>query len=252
MLRWILLVLGAVVVAGIYLYTTHQRQQRGMRRQNEDEPEIGGIALKAEKHEVSVREFQDELISLDALLKDDIEEAAEAEPAAKPVETKPHKTRNKKKPAAKQTEAAKPAPEAEMFVILHVAAKLPDLFPGEAVLKALNECQLEFGELGIFHRHRELGGRDRILYSVASMVKPGTLNPEELVAGLEVPGLSLFMRLPSAIPGAELYHDLLDCTHRLADRLNGRILDENRSVLTQQAMEKVLEDIRLFELKTGQ
>jgi len=250
MLRWILLLLGVAVVVGIYLYATHQRQQRDMHRQNQDdEPEIEGIAIKVENHEVSVHEFRDELSGLDAMLKDEIEETGEtvSEPAAKQA-----KSKAKKKPEKKKAPAAKQAPDAEIFVIMHVAAKLPDLFPGEAVLTALNDCNLEFGELGIFHRHQEVGGRDRILYSVASMVKPGTLNPEELVAGLEVPGLSLFMRLPSSTPGAELYQDLLDCTQRLADSLGGRILDEHRSVLTHQAMEQVLEDIRLFELKTGQ
>jgi cell division protein ZipA len=249
MLRWILLLLGVAVVVGIYLYTAHQRQQRGIHRQNDDEPELEGIAIKVENQEVSVQDIRDELSSLDTLLKDEVKETAESEPEP---EAKPARTRAKKKPDKKKALAAKQAPDAEMFVILHVAAKLPDLFPGEAVLTALNDCGLEFGELGIFHRHHELGGRDRILYSVSSMVKPGTLNPEELVAGLEVPGLSLFMRLPSSIPGAELYQDLLDCTQRLADSLGGRILDEHRSVLTHQAMEKVLEDIRLFELKTGQ
>jgi cell division protein ZipA len=250
MLRWILLLLGVAVVVVIYLYTAHQRQQRDIHRQKQDdEPEIEGIAIKVENHEVSVQEIRDELSGLDAMLKDDIEETADAEP--EPT-VKPARTRAKKKSDKKKAPPAKQAADAEMFVILHVAAKLPDLFQGEAVLSALNECGLEYGELGIFHRHREVGGRDRILYSVASMVKPGTLNPEELVAGLEVPGLSLFMRLPSSMPGTELYQDLLDCTQRLADSLGGRILDEHRSVLTHQAMEMVLEDIRLFELKTAQ
>lgn len=254
MLRWILLLLGAVVVAGIYLYTTQQRHHRGLRRQKGAEPEIEieGIELKAEKQDIHVHEMQDELMNLDALLKDEAdlkespEQEAEAEPEQEATRSKERKPRAAKKPPAK-----KPAVDAEMFVILHVAAKMPDLFPGQAVLNALNESGLVFGELGIFHRHIELGGQDRILFSVASMVKPGTLVPADLEAGLEIPGLSLFMRLPSSIPGEELYRDLLDCTEQLARTLDGKILDENRSVLTQQAMQKVLEDIRLFELKTG-
>jgi cell division protein ZipA len=252
MLRWILLILGAVVVAGIYLYTTQQRHHRGLRRNKEVEPEIEieGIELKAEKHDVHVHEMQDELMNLDALLQDEREHKATEEPQVV-AEKEAVKEKKKKTQTTRKVEAVKKAPDAEMFVILHVAAKMPELFQGQALLNVLNESGLEFGELGIFHRHRELGGRDRILFSVASMVKPGTLVPAELEAGLEIPGISLFMRLPSSIPGEELYRDLLDCTEQLARSLDGKILDEHRSVLTQQAMQKVLEDIRLFELKTG-
>jgi cell division protein ZipA len=240
------------VVAAIYLYTTQQRQHRGLRRQKGAEPdiEIEGIELKAEKHDVHVHEIHDELMNLDAMLRDEAETKEQPEPEAEP-ETELNRPKEKKPRASKKQPAAKKTPEAEMFVILHVASKMPALFQGKSVLKALNESGLEFGELGIFHRHRELGGKNRILYSVASMVKPGTLVPETLEGGLELPGLSLFMRLPALIPGEELYRDLLDCTQELARSLDGRILDENRSVLTQQAMEKVLEDIRLFELKAG-
>jgi len=250
MLRWILLILGAVVVAGIYLYTTQQRHHRGLRRHKEAEPEIGGIELKAEKHDVHVHEMQDELMNLDALLQDEREIKAPAEPQ-EVAEKEAVKEKKKKPKATQKAEAGKKSPDAEMFVILHVAAKIPQLFQGQALLNALNDCDLEFGELGIFHRHREVGGQDRILFSVASMVKPGTLVSAELEAGLEIPGISLFMRLPSSIPGEELYRDLLDCTEQLARNLDGKILDEHRSVLTQQAMQKVLEDIRLFELRTG-
>jgi len=252
MLRWILLLLGAAVVAGIYLYTTQQRHHRGLRRQQGTEPEIEieGIELKAEKPDVHVHEMQDELMNLDALLQDEREIKASPEPLEE-AEKEPVKEEKKKPRTTRKVEAVTKAPDAEMFVILHVAAKMPESFKGQAVLNALNESGLEFGELGIFHRHRELGGQDRILFSVASMVKPGTLVPAELEDGIEIPGISLFMRLPSSIPGEELYRDLLDCTEQLARSLDGKILDEHRSVLTQQAMQKVLEDIRLFELKTG-
>lgn len=251
-LRWILLLLGAVVVVGIYLYTMQQRQHRGIRRQKEAEPEIEleGIELKAEKADVHAHEIQDELMDLDALLQDERVYKEVAEPEDKKPEEGVDVKKEPKK-SSKKASVKKPASDAEMFVILHVAAKMPELFQGPAVLEALNDCGLMFGDLGIFHRHRDLGGQDRILFSVASMVKPGTLVPAELEAGLEVAGLSLFMRLPSFIPGEELYRDLLDCTEQLARSLEGRILDEHRSVLTRQAMEKVLEDIRLFELKTG-
>lgn len=243
MLRWILLILGVVVVIAIYLYTSQQKSRQGMRR-HDDEPELDGISLKAHNDEPATHELQDELINLDALLRDEIEEQGEKAPAQeKPKKNTPAKNNKKKS----KTKPSKPQPE--MFVVLHVASRLPDTFRGSDVLRALRDSGLEYGEMHIFHRHKDIGGKQRALYSAANMVKPGTLIPEELTDDVQMPGISLFMRLPSLIPGDEAYSDMLHCTHRLAELLDGRILDETRSVLTQQAMEKIMEDIRLFELK---
>jgi len=244
MLRWILLILGVVVVIAIYFYTSQQRLRQAIRRDNHDEPELDGISLNASDEEPAVHELKDELINLDALLRDEIEEQAEQAPVQERPKEKPSKKNKKKQP-----EAGPSKPEPEMFVVLHVASRLPETFAGSDVLRALRDSGLEYGEMNIFHRLREIGGKKRSLYSVANMVKPGTLVPDELTDDVRLPGLSLFMRLPSAIPGDECYNDMLHCTHRLAELLNGKILDETRSVLTQQAMEKILEDIRLFELK---
>jgi cell division protein ZipA len=244
MLRWVLLLLGVVVVIAIYFYTSQQRLRQAIRRDPHDEPELDGISLNASDEEPAVHELQDELINLDALLRDEIEAQAEQAPAQEKPEKKKAAKSKKKKP---ETPPSKPEPE--MFVVLHVASRLPDTFRGSDVLRALRDSGLEFGEMNIFHRLRHIGGKDRSLYSVANMVKPGTLMPDELTDDAQLPGLSLFMRLPSVIPGEECYNDMLHCTHRLAELLDGKILDETRSILTQQAMEKILEDIRLFELK---
>jgi len=238
-LRWILLLLGLVVIAAVYLYSTANRRSRGL-LDHEDDPALDEpLELRTDEEEVSVSELQDELINLDALLR---EEATEQRGS----EASPHA------PAEAQSAPTVPpqATDEEMFVVLHVAAPSREQrLPGPEVLAALEACGLEHGPLGIFHRTRALGGSPRILFSVANMVKPGTLDPGSLAAGEEIPGLSLFMRLPAFIPGEELYRNLLECTHQLAQQLGGRVLDENRSALTQSAMEKILEDIRLFELR---
>ncbi len=242
-LRWILLLIGLVVLVAVYFYSTANRRSRGLLdREDDPDPLPESLDLRADEQEVSVSELQDELINLDALLR---EEAAEQSQSAAGDDGSPE-------PAGGHTPQVVPpqAGEEEMFVVLHVAAPSRDArLSGPEVLAALEACGLEHGALGIFHRRQEIGGSPRILFSVANMVKPGTLDPESLAAGEEIPGLSLFMRLPAFVPGEELYRSLLACTHELAQRLGGRILDEYRSALTQSAMEKMLEDIRLFELK---
>ncbi|HHJ12239.1 MAG TPA: hypothetical protein ENK00_03575 [Chromatiales bacterium] len=238
-LRWILLLIGLVVLVAVYFHSTANRRTRGLLdREDDPDPLPKSLDLRADEQEVSVSELQDELINLDALLREEAaEQSGDGEGVAKVADT--------------SAQVVPPqAGEEEMFVVLHVAAPSRDArLSGPEVLAALEACGLEHGALGIFHRRQEIGGSPRILFSVANMVKPGTLDPESLAAGEEIPGLSLFMRLPAFVPGEELYRSLLACTHELAQRLGGRILDEYRSALTQSAMEKMLEDIRLFELK---
>jgi len=220
-LRWILLLIGLVVLMAVYFYSTANRRSRGLLdREDDPDPVPESLQLRADEQEVSVSDLQDELINLDALLR---EEAAEQSAATDAQAV--HK---------EATSAAQLVPpqagEEELFVVLHVAAPSREArFPGPEVLAALQACGLEHGALGIF--------------------KPGTLDPQLLAAGEEIPGLSLFMRLPAFMPGEALYRSLLACTHELSQQLGGRILDEYRSALTQSAMEKILEDIRLFELK---
>ena len=101
---------------------------------------------------------------------------------------------------------------------------------GPKIHAALQARSLTFGVKKIYHR---LDG-DRPVFSVASLVKPGTLDPAE-AAEFSTPGLSVFLQLPVATPAVAAFEDMLDTAKALARALNAELFDtEQRSLLTAE------------------
>ncbi len=133
----------------------------------------------------------------------------------------------------------------EKIVVLHVHAGEGLCFTAQAVSEALDATGLRFGQHGIFHRHVETRRGQEPMFSVASMVKPGTLNPDEPET-LETPGLALFMQLPGPFDGLSAFEQMLETARRLADQLDGQLLDGTRCDLTNQAVEHIREELREY------
>lgn len=133
----------------------------------------------------------------------------------------------------------------EKIIVLHVHAGEGLCFTAPAVQEALEALGLRFGQHGIFHRHVETSRGHEPMFSVASMVKPGTLDPNDPDT-METPGLALFMQLPGPFDGLSGFEQMLEGARRLADRLEGHLLDGNRCDLTNQAVEHIREDLREY------
>lgn len=146
----------------------------------------------------------------------------------------------------------RPEPAQQRIVVLHVACKKGHVFLGEAVHEALAACRLQYGMQQVYHRITETNGVPETIYSVANMLKPGFLNPDD-AATLETPGLTLFMVLPGPIDGPAAFRDMLDTAHGLAEQLGGDVLDDKRVPLKRQTaqflMDEIAEDHRKLQLK---
>ncbi|MEN9501008.1 MAG: hypothetical protein RI964_293 [Pseudomonadota bacterium] len=127
-----------------------------------------------------------------------------------------------------------PAPQATQLppqLILFVAADTEMGFPGEEVLKALENSGLYFGDMDIFHRYILTEKGEASLFSIANGVKPWTLIPEELVEE-STPGLSLILNLPSLIDNGDAIQDFLRTAERLTAALGGILKDQNQQPVT--------------------
>lgn len=126
------------------------------------------------------------------------------------------------------------------LISLHVAAGTP--VPGHAATAALEDAGFEFGHMDIYH-YRD---GDRVLFSAANMVEPGTFSDAD------TPGVSLFAVL-SGEGGRQTLDRMLAAARQLAAALDGEVLDERRSALTQQTVQHLQEQIALYEtrLRTG-
>ena len=131
----------------------------------------------------------------------------------------------------------------ERIVTLFVVAREGAHFHGPDMVVAAEKAGLEFGDMGIYHRlldgKRELGP----IFSVANMLKPGNFDLGRLDA-LRTPGVSFFMTLPGPLPALDAWDAMLPTAQRLAELLDGHVLDEERNALGRQRIAHIRDQLR--------
>jgi cell division protein ZipA len=133
--------------------------------------------------------------------------------------------------AATAAPAATPAPTAPDKVIgLYIAEHEGTNILGPKIHAALQARGLKFGARKIYHRFEG----EHPIFSVASLVKPGALDPAE-AEGFATPGLSVFMQLPGPVRPVAAFQDMLDTARGLARALNSELYDtEQRAPLSPE------------------
>ena len=96
------------------------------------------------------------------------------------------------------------------------------------IKQALLENDLLYGDMGIFHRYNH--DLTQTLFSVASLVEPGTF-PIDDMASFECPGIVLFFQTARVSDPLATYDDLVNTSRELAQQLNGIQWDETRQPL---------------------
>jgi cell division protein ZipA len=131
----------------------------------------------------------------------------------------------------------------ERIVSLFVIARDGHPFNGADLIVAAEKAGLEYGDMGIYHRlvdgKRELGP----IFSVANMLKPGSFDLTRLDA-LNTPGLSFFMALPGPVTALDAWDTMLPTAQRLAELLDGQVLDEERNALGRQRIAHIRDELR--------
>jgi cell division protein ZipA len=131
----------------------------------------------------------------------------------------------------------------ERIVTLFVVAREGGRFNGPDLVVAAEKAGLEFGDMGIYHRlvdgKRELGP----IFSVANMLKPGNFDLSRLDA-LRTSGVSFFMTLPAPLSALDAWDAMLPTAQRLAELLDGQVLDEERNALGRQRIAHIRDQLR--------
>ena len=131
----------------------------------------------------------------------------------------------------------------ERIVSLFVMAREGQAFNGTDLIVAAEKAGLEYGDMGIYHRlvdgRREAGP----IFSVANMLKPGSFDLTRLDA-LRTPGLSFFMTLPGPVTALDAWDAMLPTAQRLAELLDGQVLDEERNALGRQRIAHIRDELR--------
>ncbi len=117
---------------------------------------------------------------------------------------------------------------APFLIQVSVIAGTGSFFNGTELKQALLENDLLYGDMGIFHRYNH--DLTQSLFSVASLVEPGTF-PIDDMASFECPGIILFFQTARVSDPLATYDDLVNTSRELAQQLNGIQWDETRQPL---------------------
>jgi len=208
-LRWLLLLFGVLVVAGVYFYSRYQRTKTDeapapQENFNRVEPSLGG-ELRA-----------------DDPTEDDVADSVTA--------TEP------------DVEIGEPE---QKIVTLRILAKNQGAINGEDLALNLRGIGMRHGKFGIYHSY-EGSDEEKVIFSAASLVEPGTFDLTT-IREQEIPGISLFMVLPGPIDGAQSFDLMIAAARALSQSLDAELLDESGSTLSIQRERYMREEIIQFE-----
>lgn len=241
-LRWVLLLIGVVVVAAIYLIGRFGREKaprvasRAYQSLEENETPTESFAAAAAEDEPDFTGWAEPALSEEnvEVVHDVVEADLPPESPAAPSSLETPKT---------QTAAAQPVDIKPLVLVLTVMA--PDERPwnGDRLKEALEVEGLRHGDMNIFHFH-EAGEKDAV-FSAANAVEPGVFDLASMHE-LETPGITLFCQLPGPLDGIEAFDLMLDKARSLAQRMDGQVCDDRRNALTPQSVAHYHDRIESF------
>ncbi|MEJ2608942.1 MAG: cell division protein ZipA C-terminal FtsZ-binding domain-containing protein [Candidatus Thiodiazotropha sp.] len=257
-LRVVLLVLGVIFLAVIYLYETGRRRREGSQAKrrippqdaepvistplfsdlseedDESEPKLTRRASKGEgiwrnRDHQDDELLKDELASMGRISAED-----ETPPDLQLKQDDEPPTPDQQEMFGFSAKEESPIDVPKLIIQINIKAK-SDYFTWAMIQKAMSDTGLKLGKVPIYQRVTN-DRRQIPLFNIASMVEPGIF-PTKDVAAFTTPGLTMFAQLPAPGDSMALFSDMLFTAERLATILGGELQDETHSALTKQSIE---------------
>lgn len=230
-LRIALLVIGAVIVAGVYW---NARRKHAADIHNTD------VADRVEPAFDDTAEPVAPVVAAKELpLGIPTPEVGQADPADAPVATQSDT-------APDRGDKAENADIPQKVISLRITGKSGADFAAEEVVLTLRGVGLQHGKFGIFHRISD--DEDEALFSVANLTEPGTFDLADLKER-RFAGLSFFMLRPGPGRGVDAFDKMVELARAVAITLQGELLDGDGSTLSIQRERFMREDLIQYELK---
>jgi cell division protein ZipA len=111
---------------------------------------------------------------------------------------------------------------------------------------AAEKTGLTYGHMNIFHRLVEGHPERGPVFSVANIMKPGGFDMAT-IQSLETPAIAFFLTLPAPIPALDAWETMLPTAQRMAELLDGVLLDESRNALGRQRIQHLRDELRAWD-----
>lgn len=246
LLRWVLLIVGAVILIGIYAAGRRSLGAR-LRRRRAGRAELPEIEADTGAESLTVAD--PELAELGRSIRIDERDDAglDAEPAAPLTAERPRPRPPQHDRSVPEAEAHAPAPKVEpKIVVVYVVATTGSTYHGPDIFAAAAEAGLEYGDMRIFHHYVSGDGEPQSVFSMASMVEPGWFDADEQDA-LQTPGLALFLQLPAPVDGVKAFETMVGTAQSIRRSLGGELRDASRSVMSHQTIAHLRDEISEYE-----
>jgi cell division protein ZipA len=246
-LRIILVVIGGLIVLGLIW--------DGLRRKRK-------LRWDHSAMEPVITEFSEENLENDpnlgpvrtTIVGDPLEPVASKVARREPLLSKPvtasYKARVLEAPKVETTTSAKKAEiQAEFaddLLVVNITAPKNKPFAGYELLQTILANGFRFGQMQLFHRHKESNGQGPVLFSLASATETGTFDMNN-IGGFSCQGLTLYMKLPGPKDTMAALELMLNTARNLAENLNGEVRDHKLKILSDASIEAYKSQVRQLE-----
>ena len=222
-LRWLLIIIGVVIIVAVYFYSRHQHKAKDeqtffqtptpndslMGEKKTEVSDIPSLRIRASK-----TKDNDELLPKMS-------------------------TAISNKTESPQLDAS-PEPSSEdepTLIILHVWAHSGQYWEGAKLMEVADRAGLTPSDKNIFQYFHQNNSKTP-LFHVADKNKPGTFAWDQMEQ-TKIEGVSLFMEIPTFCLAHEAFLLMHACAQRLSSLLEGEILDQSYQPLAQEALDEV-------------
>jgi len=224
LLRAGIVVAGLLLIGAIYVFGRPRRAAQGRRMEGPSgrvEPTLG-------------EQLESEL-------------AGRADAAGSDAQTQAELDLLERTPAAAASDhGRRTSDQFERIVTLYVAARAGQMLHGPDIVVAAEKAGLVYGHMNVFHRLVEGHPERGPVFSVANILKPGGFDMPTIQA-LETPAIAFFLTLPAPVAALDAWETMLPTATRMAELLDGVVLDEGRSALGRQRIAHIREDLRTYD-----
>ncbi len=234
--RWILVIAGVVIVAGIFLFSNpdRKRKPRASRKRSHAQRVRREPALDTQRHETEGD--QDDSDARQA-------ELAIGLPSEDGIESR-GRFDKRLEPRLGDRPSMPAAPLPDKIVTLFLQARDNHFITGIELLDASLKSGLVFGNHDIFHRIHEEDVEP--VFSMANLTKPGSFDKNAWNT-IEIRGVTMFMTLPGPRNALDAWDSMLATSRRLAELLHADLLDDKHHVFTRQRSLQIKEELREYE-----
>lgn len=136
--------------------------------------------------------------------------------------------------------------EFDKIVTVYLAARSGSMLIGSDIVVAAEKAGLVYGYMGVFHRLVERRPEQGPVFSMANIKTPGSFDMSAMQS-LETPAVAFFLTLPAPVPALEAWDTMLPTVQRMAELLDGVVLDDQRNALGRQRIAHIRDELRAYD-----